>query len=503
VTVAEPARARTLEEIERRTRERWGIAALLVVAVVAALVLLVLDDAAVRFAPVVGGAFLVVAVVFGGSVLAQERREREMVRALVAERERASGLDARVHALEAMHHAVREVAAAETLSELYDRTLRVAMEMAQADRAVVWLRVGETVHVAASQGPHAPPPGTVESLEAGAAGAVVRTGQALRAGPGAEWGSGTSAGVPTVAAPLRLPDRVAGAVLLQRLDAQRPFAEIDRTATTLFAEQAALALRAATRLDLERERGSERDRILRRRGDLTATLVHDLKAPVAAVVGYLQLLRERDDRLDTGRRREIYDDVLGEARRVGDLLEGLLAAASAQGGDGLTRRRVDVRGLLDEAARTAEGLAHRQGESRDVEVVADPGLEVAADRRALLRVLTNLVDNAVAYSPPGSPLVLVARPETDGVVLSVEDRGRGVADGVRREAFDRFVSGGGSSGLGLYVVRSLVEAHDGEVRLQDRDGGGTRVEVWLPGTAGQRSSKAPTGARAGAARPPR
>jgi signal transduction histidine kinase len=84
-----------------------------------------------------------------------------------------------------------------------------------------------------------------------------------------------------------------------------------------------------------------------------------------------------------------------------------------------------------------------------------------------------------------------------------------VADEVRSEAFERFVSAGGGSGLGLYVVRALVEAHGGRVRLHDRPGGGTRVEVWLPapassgGADGTGAGTTPTGARAGAARRPR
>jgi two-component system, OmpR family, sensor histidine kinase KdpD len=500
---AELPRYGALEELERRKRERWGVAALLVVAIVAALVLLVFDEAAVRYAPLAGGAFLVVAVLFAGSVVVQERRERQIVRALLAERERASALGSRVHALEVMHHAVTEVAAAETLDELYDRTLVAARTMTQADRAAVWLRVGQTLTVAASQGQGAPPPGTEQPLEDGAAGAVVRTGEALLSGPNAEWGSSARNGTPTVAAPLRLPDRVVGVVVLQRDDGHPPFDEIDRTAVTLFAEQAALAMRAATRLDVERERGSERARLLRQRGEMAATLVHDLKAPVAAVDGYLQLLSERDGRFDARRRRQVYEEVLQEARRAGDLLEGLLAAASAEGGATLAWQPVDLVDLLGEVARTAQGLAYRQGQPRDVEIEATPGARITADRGALMRVLVNLVDNAVAYSPPGSPVLLRARSEPDRVVLAVEDEGSGMAADTRRRAFDQFVSGGGSSGLGLYVVRVLVEAHGGQVRLEERAGGGTRAEVVLPTHRPDGVTASPAGARSVAGSPRR
>jgi two-component system, OmpR family, sensor histidine kinase KdpD len=499
----ETRRDPVLAEVERRARDRWGIAALLVVAVLAALVLLVLDDAAARYAPIVGAAFLVVAALFAGSVVAQERRERGIVRALLAERERTSALGARVGALEAMHRAVTEVAAAETLDELYERTLRSALAMTGADRAVVWLRVADTLTVAASRGAGAPQVGTVAGVDEGAAGLVARTGEALRSGAGAEWASPAGAGAPTVAAPLRLPDRVVGVVVLQRDDVERPFAEADRTVVALFAEQTALAMRSATRLDVERQRGSERARQLAQHGEMTTTLVHDLKAPVAAVAGYLQLLRERDDRFDARRRRQVYADVLAEADRVGELLQGLLEAASAEQGGQLRTEQVDVVALLHEVARTAQGLAHRQGAPRDVEIEAMPGARVPADRGALLRVVTNLVDNAVAYSPPGSTIRLRARVAAGQVVLAVEDEGDGMPDGVRHRAFDQFVSGGGSSGLGLYVVRVLVDAHGGEVRLEERPGGGTRAEVVLPAPSVETAAAGPTAARSDAGRPPR
>jgi signal transduction histidine kinase len=498
--VAEGDPRGTLEDLERRTRERWAVAALLLVAVVAAMVLLVIDDEGTRYAPLAGGAFLVVAVVFAGSVVAQERRERQIVRVLLAEHERASALGARARALETLHHAVVDVGAAESLDELYERTLRSVMEMTDADRAVVWLRVGDTVTVAASRGGDAPTPGTAQPVGDGVVGAVVRTGESLLTGPGAEWGAGAPVGVPTVAAPLRLPDRVAGAVLLQRDDPERPFSETDRTATTLFAEQAALAMRTATRLDLERERGGERGRALERRADHTASIVHDLKAPVAAIVGYVELLRDRGDQLAADRRRRMLDDVLSEALRMADLLSAVLDLAAAESDDGLTLETVDAAELLEEVARTAEGLAHRQGAPRDVEVRAETGLRILVDRRALLRVLANLVENAVAYSPAGSPLTLGARRREDGVLLRVEDRGEGLSEGSRREAFDRFRSRGGGTGLGLHVARALVEAHGGEVQLVQRPGGGTRVEVRLPDVVPGPPEGPATGARDDAGR---
>jgi GAF domain-containing protein len=241
-----------LAQLERHRRGRWAVGALLVVAIVAALVLLLVDDAAARFAPAVAAAFLAVAALFAGSVVAQERRAADVVRELLAEREHVAGLASRVRALEEVHAAVADVAAAEDLEAVFRRLLAAAVGMSDADTAVTWLLVDDRLTVASSHGDGAPRVGASTGADEGVAGLVVRTGESLVSGRGGEWASEAVSSV--VAAPLRLPDRVVGALVLERGEGGPPFDAVDRTAVALFAEQAALALRNATRLDLERER---------------------------------------------------------------------------------------------------------------------------------------------------------------------------------------------------------------------------------------------------------
>lgn len=241
-----------LEQLERHRRGRWAIGALLLVAVLSALSLLLVDDATARFGPVVAVAFLAVAGLFAGSVVSQERRAAGVVRELLAERERVAGLESRVEALQEVHVAIGEVAAAEDLEEVFDRLLAAALRMSDADVAVTWLLVDDRLTVATSHGEGAPAVGTAKGADEGVAGVVVRTGEPLVSGRGGEWASAAVSSV--VAAPLRLPDRVVGALVLERREGRPPFAAVDRTAVTLFAEQAALAVRNATRLDVERER---------------------------------------------------------------------------------------------------------------------------------------------------------------------------------------------------------------------------------------------------------
>lgn len=466
-----------LEELERRRRDRWGVAALLLVAVLAAGGLLLIDDAPVRFAPWVAAAFVGVTLLFAGSVVAQERRAARAVRALMLEREQISGLEARVAALRTVHDAVTGLVAAERLDEAFDRLLSAALDLTDAETGVTWLRIGDSLTVATSRGPRAPSPGTTIGLDEGVAGMVAREGEPVITGRGGAWASGTGPSV--VAAPLRLPDRVAGVLVLERGASRPPFDEVDRTAVALFGEQGALALRTATRLDREQERVTQLQEQRTDTATLLAATAHDLKAPLAAVIGYVQLLRDRADRIDPERRTRLYDDVLAEATRTTRLVGDLATAAATQAGAAVERAPVDLAEIAHRTARTAEGLAYGQGGERRVTVDAPHPVTVTADAAALERVLVNLVDNAVNHSPQGSPVQLSARYDEGRAVIAVRDHGSGIDAQDHERVFDAFVSRGRGSGLGLYVVQTLVAAHDGEVRI-DSGADGTVVEVRLP-----------------------
>lgn len=472
-----------LAQLERRRRERWLVAALLLVAVLAATALLLVDDAATRFGPAVAVGFVAVSLLFAGSVVAEERRAARVVRTLVAEQRHVAALEARVAALRSVHDGVAGVAGTDRLDETFDRLLSGAFELTRADSGTVWLRVGEHVTVAAARGDQAPSVGTSTGLDEGVAGLAVRRGEPVVSGPGGEWAAAD--GPPVIAAPLRLPDRVAGAVVLARSGQRAPFDAVDRTAVALFAEQAALVVRATTRLDRERERAEAAEAGREELATLLAGLAHDLRAPLSSVIGYVEVLRERDERIDAARRRTLYDEVLAEAHRTSNLLDGLMSASVVAAGSTPEGSDVDLAEVVRVGARTATGLAHRQGRGREVRVEAPEPLLVHADPRALERVVGNLVDNAVAHSPPGSRLGLSVRREGDEAVLRVQDAGGGMDEAARHRAFERFRGGGQGPGLGLFVVATLVEAHGGSVRLEP-SGDGTLAEVRLSCLPGHR-----------------
>ena len=146
------------------------------------------------------------------------------------------------------------------------------------------------------------------------------------------------------------------------------------------------------------------------------------------------------------------------------------------------------------ARETWAGLAAR-GAARQVEFAVDADdpapIEVMADADALRQVLTNLLDNALRYTPPGGKIICRARREGESVVVSVSDTGSGIGSDHLSRIFERFYSADasrsrdeGGTGLGLAIVKHLVEAHGGQVRATSELGRGTTISASFPANAG-------------------
>ena len=209
----------------------------------------------------------------------------------------------------------------------------------------------------------------------------------------------------------------------------------------------------------------------RARASLIATLAHDLRSPAATVAGTMRLLHERGATLDEPTRERLLQAAERQSERLLDLADALLDSDRARAGAlTLQRSEVDPFAVLDRAA-WLSGV--------DLEVAGDPSLRVPADRRRLQHVLTNVLDNATRH---GAPPVEAAVEASEGITrIIVRDHGPGVPEQLVESALDPFVHGGGegSTGLGLWLVRTVVEAHHGQVRLESAEPG-LRVVLELP-----------------------
>jgi len=260
------------------------------------------------------------------------------------------------------------------------------------------------------------------------------------------------------------------------------------TVTTLGVTTALVAFlrnRLELALALEHERVERLEELDRLKDDFLATVSHELRTPVTAVYGAAETLRMRP--VDAETREELLRIVHAEATRLVELTNDLLQSTSIErGAVRLTVSDVDV---LAVAAGAAEAARLRAG-PRPVHLHAPAGVAtVRADPQRLRQVLSNLLDNALKYSPAEEPIELEVHETESAVRLTVRDHGEGVPPQERERIFEKFHRldphmrrGIGGSGLGLYIVRGLVEAMRGRVWIEPTALGapGTAVVVELP-----------------------
>jgi two-component system OmpR family sensor kinase len=223
---------------------------------------------------------------------------------------------------------------------------------------------------------------------------------------------------------------------------------------------------------------SETEASLTRQREFVADASHELRTPLTSVLANLELLEEEL----TGEPREAAASALRSSRRMRRLVGDLLLLARADAGRKAPHRPVDLAEVVTEAAAELEPVAG----GHDISVAAPPGARVDGARDELHRLVLNLMENALRHTDPGTAVEATVERRNGEVVLSVEDDGPGIAVDQREKVFERFYRGSGdrsgSSGLGLAIVRAVVESHSGSVRLEEPlDGRGARFVVRLPG----------------------
>lgn len=213
------------------------------------------------------------------------------------------------------------------------------------------------------------------------------------------------------------------------------------------------------------------------RRDLIATVSHELRTPAAALRALVENMADGITPADS----QHLGAALGQAERLGDLLTDLLALSRLDAG--LSELRLEpvlVADLLTGVA--AELTASGRTISTDISVTPS-GLTVAAEAPRLRQAVTNLLDNAVRHTPPGTSIALHARALSDEWQLDVIDAGPGIAVADRERIFERFgTAAAGGTGLGLAITRWVAVLHGGSVAAIDPEAGrpGARLRLTLP-----------------------
>jgi two-component system, OmpR family, sensor kinase len=218
------------------------------------------------------------------------------------------------------------------------------------------------------------------------------------------------------------------------------------------------------------------DRAFARQRQFVADASHELRSPLTAVRGQLEVLARKDDP-SAAEVRRVEAVTMTEMRRVERLLDDLLALARLDEGVGAAPREVRAAPFLRALAEAAPGEPTEVGELADGAVSADPDL--------LAQVVRNLLSNAHRHAPR---VVLSSSANGGRLIVSVDDDGPGIPAGEREHVFDRFHRsepardrGSGGGGLGLAIARSIVELHRGRIWVEDSPLGGARVRFELPG----------------------
>jgi two-component system sensor histidine kinase KdpD len=216
---------------------------------------------------------------------------------------------------------------------------------------------------------------------------------------------------------------------------------------------------------------------------LLNSISHDLRTPLVSITGALTTLQEAQVRLDDEARRILVDTAAEEAGRLNQLVGNLLDMTRLEAG--AVRVNREPRDLQDVIGAALQQIGERLGD-RPVEIDIPATLPlVPLDSVLLVHVLVNLLDNALKYSPSGSPVEIRARQAEAEVHVEVADRGIGIPAEDLPHIFQKFyrvqrpdnVAG---TGLGLSISKGLVEAHGGRIWAQNRPEGGTVVKLALP-----------------------
>ncbi|MEN8173047.1 MAG: ATP-binding protein [Chloroflexota bacterium] len=215
-----------------------------------------------------------------------------------------------------------------------------------------------------------------------------------------------------------------------------------------------------------------------------SVISHELKTPVALIKGYVGTLRRDDVAWDDEVVQDSLEVIEEEADRLTSLIENLLDASRLQAG-GLKLNLMDMN--FEEFSERLALRFRTQTSKHNIRVNFPAEFPVVmADQNRMSQVMSNLLSNAIKYSPDGGEITISGQTRADQVIICVQDQGPGIALGDIPHIFDRFFRADDASrttqgaGLGLYLTRAIIEAHNGRIWADPRPGDGARICFSLP-----------------------
>lgn len=401
-------------------------------------------------------------------------------------------LGRRADQLEAVNRCARALSSSLDASEAFHRFLSEVQSVFAFDRLAIVLAEGEDAVVFANTGREETtllPVGSRRPLAGSVMEEVLRGHTIVRGDMGTaprypEERQLAGAGLESrVIAPLTLGTDNLGMLSVSRA-APDAFSRDDADLVTLLARQVAAAVQNIRTYEVERTAAEELRRLSALRADFVSLVSHELRAPMASVIGCATTLRARWRELGPGQRESFLALIEQETTRLSELVGDVLDASRIEAGT-FTYSFADL-DLEDLVRETAAQVALGSDEVKVREQVHGPLPAVRGDRDRLRQLLLNLLTNAIKYTVAGDEIELTAA-VTDGfVTVTVRDHGPGIPSEQQRLVFEKFgrVNTGGRSkpgaGLGLFIARSIAEAHGGTLELASEPGAGAAFTARLP-----------------------
>jgi signal transduction histidine kinase len=417
-------------------------------------------------------------------------RSRAELRAAEAERLRDE-LGHRVDVLETANRCARALGSSLELDEAFGAFIRELRGLVPFERTAIVLVEGETATTMATAGRGAGdvfPPGNSDPIHGSLLERVLEGRVLVRRDlSGEDYPADEQLlelGLRSeLVTPLLLGARAIGMLSLSR-DRADAFSEDEIELVTLLGRLVATAVQNIRAYEAERRRVEELGRLSQLRADFVSLVSHELRSPMAAVIGAARTLEDRWRMLSAEQRESFLALIGDETARLAELVGDVLDTSRIEAGTFSYRfEEVDLGLVVDEAIEVAV-LAQQE-----VPVVASvPGglPAVRGDRARLRQVLGNLIENAVKYSPEGGEVRVSASAANGAVRIAVRDAGPGIPRDQQGRIFEKFgrVDVPGASkpgtGLGLFIARSIAEAHGGSLDVNSGPEPGSTFVLTLP-----------------------
>ena len=434
-------------------------------------------------------AFALGAVV--GRLVDMERAQARDADARAAEAQRLQDeLGRRIDVLEATSRAARALGSSLDLDEAFAAFVRELRSLLAFDRAAILLAESDGARVMATAGVGAEeflPPGTAISVVESILADVLQSGRTIyradiRDVRYPEEEELLRLGVRArVLAPLQLGPRAVGALAISRAEPSS-FRQEEVELVTLLARLVATAVQNLRTYEAERATVEELRRLSALRADFVSLVSHELRSPMAAVIGSARTLQARWRELRPEQREAFLAVIADETSRLSVLVGDVLDTSRVEAGT-FSYRFADV----DLAAILRDSIAAAEIGQDEVRLAAELPLSlpgVRGDAERLRQLVDKLLSNAIKYSESGGEVRVAAGTDDGHVVVRVRDSGPGIRDEHHEQIFEKFGRAGGSAkpgtGLGLFLSRSFAEAHGGTLDVESTPGRGAVFTLRLP-----------------------